>query len=148
MNLKAKLCILENYTLLLLGPSPFEHWLESYLCFTVESLCFSDFAIRSPLRLPPSLPPLFPSAACRRRSPAMCAVTAGSVPLRTVPRAVLASAPPLPTPALASPRSAMLCASCPSRSPPSLAIAASAVPPPAFRHSTRHAPTVLPPSRP
>jgi hypothetical protein len=29
MNLKAKLCILKNYTLLLLGPSPFEHWLES-----------------------------------------------------------------------------------------------------------------------
>jgi hypothetical protein len=30
MNLKSKLYILENPTLLLFGPSPFEHWFKSY----------------------------------------------------------------------------------------------------------------------
>jgi hypothetical protein len=47
MNLKAKLYILKNHTLLLLSPSPMEHWLESYLCFTEGSLPFSEFAFRS-----------------------------------------------------------------------------------------------------
>jgi hypothetical protein len=47
MNLKAKLYILKNHTLFLLDPYPFEHWLESYLCFTERSLLFSEFAFRS-----------------------------------------------------------------------------------------------------
>jgi hypothetical protein len=47
MNLKAKLYILKNHTFLLLGPSPFEHWLESYLYITVRSLLFYDIALRS-----------------------------------------------------------------------------------------------------
>jgi hypothetical protein len=47
MNLKAKLYIFKNHTFLLLSPSSFEHWLESYLCFTEGSLPFSEFAFRS-----------------------------------------------------------------------------------------------------
>jgi hypothetical protein len=43
MNLKAKLQILINPTLLLLGPSLLELWFESYLDITVESLCFWEF---------------------------------------------------------------------------------------------------------
>jgi hypothetical protein len=52
MNLKEKLCILKNYTLLLLDPSPFEHWLESYLYITVRSLCFLLFATGSSIVFP------------------------------------------------------------------------------------------------
>jgi hypothetical protein len=101
MNLKAKLYILKNHTLLLLGPSPFEHWFESYLCIAVESLSFLEFATR-PLFVYLSLPllcsPLPRTAAIL---PAMCAAPAVSALLRTSPPATPASAPPLPALALA-----------------------------------------------
>jgi hypothetical protein len=84
MNLKTKLYILKNHTLLLLGPSSFELWFESYLSITVESLYFlqiafgSSFVYLSPpllcflCRAPPPLsrpcaPPL-PSVRCSRPS--------------------------------------------------------------------------------
>jgi hypothetical protein len=71
--------------------------LESYLCFTVESLCFSVFAIRSPF-VYLSLPCLcFSSAARRHRCPARCAALP---PLRrsgsyhVLPRPLPCSFPP------------------------------------------------------
>jgi hypothetical protein len=101
MNLNAKLYILKNYTLLLLGPSPFEHWCESYLCFTVGSLLFSKIAFGSsfvylsppPLLLLCRTPPPLPShvhrpAALRRPS------TRRPTPLPTA----RAASPVLPSP--------------------------------------------------
>jgi hypothetical protein len=52
VSLKEKLCILKNYTLLLLGPSPFELWCESYLYFIVRPLCFLLFTTKSPSSSP------------------------------------------------------------------------------------------------
>jgi hypothetical protein len=76
MNLKAKLCIMKNYTLLLLGPSSFEQWCESCPCFIVRPLSFLLFAIRSPVFLleSPSSPVLLPHARafCRRPPPSAC----------------------------------------------------------------------------
>jgi hypothetical protein len=51
MNLKTKLCILKNYTLLLLGPSPSGHWCESCPCFTVRPLYFLQFTTGSSIFL-------------------------------------------------------------------------------------------------
>jgi hypothetical protein len=117
MNLKAKLCILKNYTLLLLGPSPFEHWLERYLCFTVESLCFSVFAIRSPfvylllslLCFPLPHPaaavwPCAPLLPALRRS-GLCHVPSRPLPRRFPPsRWLLPARPRCAPPARADPR--------------------------------------------
>jgi hypothetical protein len=76
VNLKAKLCILKNYTLLLLGPSPFGLWCESCPCFTVRPLSFllfttgsSVFLLESPSS-PVSLPRARDPAAGRPRAPA------------------------------------------------------------------------------
>jgi hypothetical protein len=91
MNLKAKLYILKNHTLLLLGPSLFEHWFESYLCITVKSLSFLNFATRS-LFTYLSLPLLYSSLPRTAAVlPAMCAAPADSALLRTLPRATPAS---------------------------------------------------------
>jgi hypothetical protein len=132
MNLKAKLYILKNYTLLLLGPSPFEQWCESYSCFTVGSLHFSKIAVGSSF-VYLSLPLLCVSSAARRRHcPAMCAAlpplrcpSPSPVPLPHLPRRS-------PALALASPCLATPPASCPSCTPPPLAVAAPLAPPPAF----------------
>jgi hypothetical protein len=86
---------------MLLGPSSFEHWFESYLCITVESLSFLEIATRSLfvyLSLPLLCSPLPRAAAVLL---AMCAAPAVSAPLGTSPRATPASAPPLPALALA-----------------------------------------------
>jgi hypothetical protein len=90
VSLKAKLCILKNYTFLLLGPSSFEQWCESCYCFTVRPLSFllfkagsSVFLLESPsssaftaaraCRLPPAAPErlhlLFPSSTRRLAVP-------------------------------------------------------------------------------
>jgi hypothetical protein len=72
MNLKAKLCILKNYTLLLLGPSPFEHWCESCPCFTVRPLSFLLFTTGSSVFLlesPSSSVPLPRACDFYRRPP-------------------------------------------------------------------------------
>jgi hypothetical protein len=130
MNLKAKLYILKNPTLFLLGPSSFELWFESYLDITVEPLCFCEIAFQSPfvyispsvsLRAP--LPPLWP---------AMCATPAASAPSCTGPRALPCLAAAFPDPALASSHRATPPVVCPSRLAPPLAIATTrSVPPPA-----------------
>jgi hypothetical protein len=74
MSLRAKLCILKNYTLLLLGPSPFEHCLESYLYNTVRSLYFLLFYNQVPFVFPnPDLLSVFSSAARRCPCPALSA---------------------------------------------------------------------------
>jgi hypothetical protein len=71
MSLKVKLCILKNYTLLLLGPSPFEHWLESYLYIIGRPPAFYN---QVPFIFPnPDLLSVFSSAACRRPRPALSA---------------------------------------------------------------------------
>jgi hypothetical protein len=57
MNLKEKLWSLKNYTLLLLGPSPFAHWFKSYKLFTVKSLYFFCFANQSSAPFFSLLPP-------------------------------------------------------------------------------------------
>jgi hypothetical protein len=93
MNLKAKLYILKNHALLLLGPSPFEHWFESYLCIIVEFLSFLEFATRS-LFVYLSLPLLCSPLPCAAAVlPAMCAAPASlrcsgprHVPPRPLPR--------------------------------------------------------------
>jgi hypothetical protein len=78
MNLKAKLYILKNPTFLLLGPSLFELWFESYLSITVESLYFLKFATGSsfvylsspfPLFLCRALPPLYRPCAVHLPAP-------------------------------------------------------------------------------
>jgi hypothetical protein len=76
MNLKAKLCILKKYTLLLVGPSPFELWCESCPCFTVRPLSFLLFTTGSSVFLLefPSSPVPLPCARvfCRRPPPSTC----------------------------------------------------------------------------
>jgi hypothetical protein len=64
MSLKAKLYILKNHTFLLLGPSSFEPWFESYSSITVGSLHFYDIAPRSSIVF---LESSIPSALCRAR---------------------------------------------------------------------------------
>jgi hypothetical protein len=97
MSLKAKLYILKNPTLLLLGPSSFEHWFKSYLCITVGSLSFLKIATGSSfVYLPPSSSV---SSLRRRRSgqpcapppPPQCCPAPGHMPFP-------ASPPPSPTP--------------------------------------------------
>jgi hypothetical protein len=76
MNLKSKLCILKNYTLLLLGPSPFELWCESCPCFTVRPLSFLLFTTGSSIFLleSPSSPVPLPRTrdSCHRPPPSTC----------------------------------------------------------------------------
>jgi hypothetical protein len=103
MSLKAKLCILKNYTLLLLGPSPFEHWLKSYLYITERPLCFLLFTTRSPSSspIPSSLCSLLcctppPPPGPERRPAALC-------PLHLAPRVALSLSPPPVLPALVAP---------------------------------------------
>jgi hypothetical protein len=106
----------ENYTLLLLGPSPFEHWLESYLYITVRPLCFC-FLQPGPLHLPQSrsslclllccTPP--PSPGPERRPAALC-------PSDLAPRVTRSLLPPPALPSLAVPRSSTS-GRCPERPP-------------------------------
>jgi hypothetical protein len=76
MNLKAKWCIMINYTLLLLGPSPFELWCESCPCFTVRPLSFLVFTTGSSIFLleSPSSPVPLPRTRVfyRRPPPSTC----------------------------------------------------------------------------
>jgi hypothetical protein len=99
MSLKAKLCILKNYTLLLLGPSPFEHWLKSYLYITERPLCFLLFYNQVPFVFPNPVPlSVFSSAARRRPRPALSAALQLCAPLHLAPRVALflLSPPALP----------------------------------------------------
>jgi hypothetical protein len=103
MNLKAKLYILKNHTFLLLGPSPFEHWFESYLCIIEGSLHFCDIAFGSSfvyLSLSPF--PLFSLSRAAAAAPAMCAASAASAPLCARPRALPRSTVAFPDLALAT----------------------------------------------
>jgi hypothetical protein len=76
--------------------------MKSYLCFTEESLCFSNFATRS-LFIYLSLPPLSSSAARRRHCPARCTAPAAPAPLCACARVASVLAPPLPAVAPALP---------------------------------------------
>jgi hypothetical protein len=105
MNLKAKLYILKNHTLLLLGPSPFEHWFKSYLCITVGSVYFYEFANQSSSsssvpRAPLPLPRV--RDLCRRPIPELLQTT----PPSPRPRVTVLLLPPPPPPPLATPRPA------------------------------------------
>jgi hypothetical protein len=98
MNLKEKLYILKNHTFLLLGPSSFELWFESYLSITVESLYFLHFATGPPFFY--LFPPLLCfSTAHRRRSCKPCAPP----PRRPEPFHVSFPASLLPFPTLRCP---------------------------------------------
>jgi hypothetical protein len=103
MNLKAKLYILKNPKFLLLDPSSFELWFESYLSITVRSLSFLEIAIQSPFVY------LSPSSSVSLRAPlpphwpAMCAAAANPAPLCARPWALSGSAAAFPDPALATP---------------------------------------------
>jgi hypothetical protein len=106
VNLKAKLCILKNYTLLLLGPSSFEQWCESCPCFTVRPLSFLLFIARSSIFLLESpSSPIFP-AACACLLPQAAPERLQLCFLR--PRVVLSSLPPPVSFPLSSPRRATL----------------------------------------
>jgi hypothetical protein len=102
MHLKAKLCILKNYTPFLLGPSPFEHWLESYKYVTVRPLCFLLFATESPIVFPE--PPISSTPLRARVAPAAGHPRA-PVALRLAPRVARSLLPPPALPSLAVPRS-------------------------------------------
>jgi hypothetical protein len=105
MSLKEKLCILKNYTLLLLGPSPFEHWLESYLYVTVRPLSFLLFATGSSIVFPE--PPISSAPLRVRMAPATGRPRAPAA-LRhpdLAPRVALTLLPPPALPSLAVPRS-------------------------------------------
>jgi hypothetical protein len=105
MNLKAKLCILKNYALLLLGPSPFEHWLESYLFITVRPLSFLLFATGSSIVFPE--PPISSAPLRVRVTPAVSRPRAPA-PLRhpdLAPCVALSLLPPPALPSLAVPHS-------------------------------------------
>jgi hypothetical protein len=98
ISLKAKLYILKNHTLLLLGPSSFEHWFKSYQIITVGSLHFCDIAFGSSF-VYLSLPLLYflcPHAAAAAL-PTMCAASAASAPLYAVHMPFPAPWPPSPT---------------------------------------------------
>jgi hypothetical protein len=130
-----------------LGPSPFEHWFESYLCFTVGSLHFSEIAFGSSfIYLSPSslflcraLPLLCPGHVrrpCRSRIPLhQCTCRLGLCPAASRPRAGSTSPP-------------HVAAVCPSCASPPLAVAMSPAPPPASRRA--HVPLTAspPPYRP
>jgi hypothetical protein len=148
MHLKTKLNILKKPTFLLLGPSSFELWFESYSSIIVGSLYFLQFATGSSFVYlsPPLL--CFSAARCRRSaghvpctSPPQSRPEAGHVPPQHLPCRSLASrwlflaSPRRPLSARAAPR----CRS-PSQQPQ--------------RHllfpgnPMRHSPALLPPSRP
>jgi hypothetical protein len=81
VSLKAKLCILKNYTFLLLGPSSFEQWCESYLCFTVRPLSFLLFTVKSSVFL---LAP--PCSSVSDRARVLSVPAAGTAPPATALR--------------------------------------------------------------
>jgi hypothetical protein len=132
MNLKENLYILKNPTFLLLGPSSFELWFESYLSITVGSLSFLKISPGSSfVYLPPSSSVSLPRIA---------AALAGHVRHLHRPSAALqrATCPSLPRRRLPRPRACCPCplhvapVACPSRASPLLAVAATrSTPPPA-----------------
>jgi hypothetical protein len=95
MNLKAKLYILKNHTLLLLGPSPFEHWLESYLYITEGSVLFSEIAFRSSIVF---LGSLISCASARARDPPPPAASRAPAALHHPDPAPRVALPLLPSP--------------------------------------------------
>jgi hypothetical protein len=145
MKLKAKLYILKNPTFLLLGPSSFELWFESYLSITVGSLYFLKLATGSSFVY--LSPPLLCFSAARRRrsashvpctSPPQSRPEAGHVPPQHLPRRSPASHWLLPV----LPRRPAVC---PSRLSPLLTVAATPAPPPTSRRSYVSLPSRPPP---
>jgi hypothetical protein len=126
MNLKAKLWILINPTLLLLGPSSFERWFKSYLDITVGSLSFLKISIRSSfvyLSLPP---PLFSLPAHRH-----CSASHVQYPCRPSAALSLSTYPPLPRRRFPRPRAGRFCSPHVALPPPELPRVPPALPAPA-----------------
>jgi hypothetical protein len=104
MHLKEKLYILKNPAFLLLGPSPIEHWFESYQSITVGSLHFYEIAPRSSIVFLRPRSPLLSAARvisaaghlpspCRYAPPLSCSTSRPTTP--PTARAAPAGRPPL-----------------------------------------------------